>query len=236
MKHSNKDMYGANKAAISSKALLHSRTVVEKEGYVSTGILTHIEGEMMEIEMTEFKSFDLSDPVHLTIYSPVGTQRIQTCVIAKAEGSITVIFPAGVLVCLEEKREAPRFEVTQYGTIKRKMKESRETKDGTVWFEADDPIELTVRNISSTGIGFITIGGPALSREERLEAVIKLGFELQCKLEIIRIESNGEQTFYGARFHDINDQQQRALRAYLLREQIAVYYRRKEIKGKQRVF
>jgi hypothetical protein len=230
MKYSRKDMIGANKAAISSKALLHSRTVVEKEGYVSTGTLAHIEGEMMEIEMTEFRSFELGNPVHLTIYSPVGTQRIQTSVIAKAEGSITVIFPAGLLVGLEEKRESPRFEVTQYGTIKRKMRESRQTKDGTVWFEAEDHIELSVRNISSTGIGFIMSGGPALNEEERLEAVIMLGFELQCTLEIIRKDSDRDQTFYGARFHDINDQQQRALRAYLLREQIAAYYRRKESK------
>lgn len=228
MKYSRKDMIGANKAAISSKALLHSRTVVEKEGYVSTGTLAHIEGEMMEIEMSEFKSFELGNPVLLTIYSPVGTQRIQTSVIAKAEGSITVIFPAGLLVGQDEKRESPRFEVTQYGTIKRKMRESRQKKDGTVlWFEADDHIDLTVRNISSTGIGF-TMMGPALNEEERLEAVIMLGFELHCTLEIIRKESDKDQTFYGARFHDINDQQQRALRAYLLREQIAAYYRRKE--------
>ena len=92
-------------------------------------------------------------------------------------------------------------------------------------------LNYPIRNISSTGIGFILIGGPALHEEERLEAVIMLGFELQCTLEIIRKVSDREQTFYGARFHDINDEQQRALRAYLLREQIAAYYRRKESKG-----
>ncbi|BBH21799.1 hypothetical protein Back11_31440 [Paenibacillus baekrokdamisoli] len=231
---SNKETYNSGKQTFSSNALLHSRTVVEKEGYVSTGILTHVEGEMMEIEMTEFKSFELSNPVNLTLYSPVGIHRLQSTVIAKAEGSIAVIFPARSLIGLEEKREAPRFEVNHRGKLSRSLKDTRETVNGLEVIEVTDVLPLSVRNISSTGVGFVLETIDELNTDEWLEATIQLGFELSCKLEIVRKEEGSGQSFYGARFHDINEIQQRSLRAFLLREHIAAYYRRKHITANQR--
>ncbi|MBW7456948.1 PilZ domain-containing protein [Paenibacillus sepulcri] len=226
-----KELYTKAKQTYSDKVLIHSRTVVEKEGYVSTGILSHIEGEMMEIEMTEYKSFDLGNPVEMTIYSPVGIQRLQSTVIGKAEGSIAVIFPVRALSGLEEKRESPRVQIDHKGTMKKTIIETRELSTGPENFEFIEDMELAIRNISLSGLGFIVAEGPRLKTNERLEAVLSLGFELPCWLEIIRYDSDGAQSFYGARFCDLDGLQQRALRAFILREQVAAYYRRKQEKA-----
>lgn len=236
-----KDIYSADKQTVSAKVLVHSRTVVEKDGYVSTGVLAHVEGEMMEVEMSEFKSFDLGDPVSLTIYSPIGIHRIQSTVIGKAEGSLAVIFPPRSLTGLEEKREMPRIEVYQDGSFKQLVDEKGMALQQEEAEQAEleayvTHTELTVRNISFSGVGFQVMGSPMLQPDDRVEATIKIGFELSCTLEIIRKEYDGDQSFYGARFHDLDELQQRALRAFLLREQVAAYYKKKQEKGKPRSF
>ncbi|GGD75762.1 PilZ domain-containing protein [Paenibacillus nasutitermitis] len=225
-----KEGSGKEKQKFSDKVLLHSRTVVEKEGYVSTGILSHIEGEMMEIEMSEYKSFDLGNPIELTIYSPVGTQRLQSTVIGKAEGSIAAIFPARALCGLEEKRESPRVRIDHKGILHKVFSETRELSTGPETFELVEDIQLKIRNISFSGLGFVAAAGPRLETHEQLEATLSLGFELQCRLEIIRQESDGGQSFYGARFCELDEAQQRALRAFILREQVAAYYKGKQEK------
>ncbi|MBW7476775.1 PilZ domain-containing protein [Paenibacillus oenotherae] len=234
---SNKDAYGADKGMTSTKVLVHSRTVVEKEGYVSTGVLSHVEGEMIEIEMSEYKSFDLGDPVSLTIYSPVGIHRMQSTIIGKAEGSLAVIFPPRSLIGLEEKREMPRIEVYHDGLFRpvtgdRSGAEAQgEAADEEELVESALDFELTVRNISFSGIGFQVFGQSALEPDDRVKATIKIGFELSCTLEIVRKEYDGEQSFYGARFQNLDELQQRALRAFLLREQVATYYKKKQEKS-----
>ncbi|CAH1210806.1 hypothetical protein PAECIP111893_03287 [Paenibacillus plantiphilus] len=236
-----RDAYGTEKQMVSTKVLVHSRTVVEKDGYVSTGVLSHVEGEMIEIEMSEFKSFDLGDPVSLTIYSPVGIHRLQSTVIGKADGSLAVIFPPRSLIGLEEKREMPRIEVYHDGSFKRVVDKKGEAllQEAIDEAEVDAYIidtELTVRNISYSGVGFQVMGASMLQPDDRVEATIKIGFELSCTLEIIRKESDGDQFFYGARFHNLDELQQRALRAFLLREQVAAYYKKKQEKAKPRSF
>jgi hypothetical protein len=229
------ERYGVDRPSFQVKALIHSRTVVEKEGYVSTGMLAHIEGDLMEIEMSEYKSFELGDPVNMTIYSPVGIHRLQSTVIAKAENSLAVIFPPRSLAGLEEKREAPRVDVLLGGSFERRLTETVETKSGTETVEAVETVELSVVNISASGIGFVATGCPELKKDDIVEANIKIGFELRCRLEIVRKDTEAEQFFFGARFLDLNELQQRALRAFLLREQIAIYYRNKQQKEPSRV-
>ncbi|REE92813.1 PilZ domain-containing protein [Paenibacillus taihuensis] len=232
LNHRAKDHFNTGKPTFSTKALLHSRTVVEKEGYVSTGILAHAEGDMMEIEMTEFKNFELGDPVSMTIYSPVGIHRLQSTVIAKAEGSLAVIFPVRSLEGLDEKRESPRIAVMANGNIVRTLSRMVKTSEGEALVEAEDRLDISVRNISDSGIGFVFSGGSAdLKRGEALKVSLQLGFNFECGLDIIRVEDQGDGKFYGARFHALNEQQRRALRAYLLRAQVEAYFRLKQDKA-----
>lgn len=227
-----KESFSTSKSTFSTKALLHSRTVVEKEGYVSTGILTHAEGDMMEIEMTEFKNFELGDPVSMTIYSPVGIHRLQSTVIAKAEGAIAVIFPVRALEGLEEKRESTRIAVMVNGKMVRTLSRTVNTKEGETLVEAEDSLDISVRNISDSGIGFVFTGGSAdMKRGEALKVSLQLGFSFECGLDIIRVEAQGDGKFYGAKFHALDEQLQRALRAYLLRAQVEAYFRLKQDKA-----
>ncbi|SDX66701.1 PilZ domain-containing protein [Paenibacillus sp. CF384] len=223
---------GSGKPNFAIKALLHSRTMVEKEGYVATGVLAHAEGEMMEVELTEFKNFELGEPVSLTIYSPVGIQRLQSTIIAKAEGSIAVIFPLRSLSGLDEKRESPRIDIEARGTISRTYsQEVEDSKGNKMTIEATDSFDIELRNISDTGIGFSLMSPPTLAQGEILQASLALGFQLDCKVEIIRKDDGNEWKFYGARFQELDEQQQRALRAYLLRMQIEAYFKLKKEKS-----
>ncbi|MCQ6558822.1 PilZ domain-containing protein [Paenibacillus mendelii] len=222
--------YGMVNTSFPLKALLHSRTVVEKDGYVSTGVLTHIEGDMLEVEMTEFKNFELGNPVHLTVYSPVGIHRVQSTIIGKAEGSLAVLFPPRAFSGLEEKRESTRVEMLINGSFRNVLRRQIQTSEGSEILEVEEWIEFTVRNASLAGLGFEVISGPQLHPADKVEAIVKTGFDLHCTLEIVHSKSGGDHTFYGARFEELGEQERRALRAFLLREQIAVYYRMKQIK------
>ncbi|RAP75320.1 PilZ domain-containing protein [Paenibacillus montanisoli] len=224
-----KERYGLTKPFFALKALLHSRTTVEKEGYVSTGVLSYAEGEMMEIELSEYKNFELGDPVQLTVYSPVGVHRLQTTIIAKAEGAVAVIITSRLLAGLEEKRESLRVEVDMKGTITRTCTQEVERSNGekTV-IDIEDNFDVAVRNISDSGIGFSLMTGEALQKGETLKAVLFIGFRLNCQLEIIRSEESGEWGYYGARFHELDEQRQRALRAFLLKTQVEAYFMGKQ--------
>ncbi|MFC4103114.1 PilZ domain-containing protein [Paenibacillus xanthanilyticus] len=217
-------VYGKEMTTYPLETLLHSRTVVEKDGYVSTGLLTHVEGEMLEIEMSEFKSFHLGDPVHLTLYSPVGIQRMQSTVIAKAEGSLAVLLPPKSLAGLEEKREANRVEVRLDGRLQPSVRANQtEAEEGD-----EQQAVFKTKNVSLSGIGFETVHNVKLRIGDLLPAVVSMGFELSCHIEIVRSETEGEFCFYGARFVELNELQARMLRAFLIREQVSNYYRVKE--------
>ncbi|MFB9331019.1 PilZ domain-containing protein [Paenibacillus aurantiacus] len=219
-------VYGKEMTTYPLQALLDSRTVVEKDGYVSTGLVTHVEGEMLEIEMSEFKSFHLGDPVHLTLYSPVGIQRLQSTVIAVAEGSLAVLLPPKSLAGLEEKREATRVEVRLDGKIQPSTQATG--AEGADDIDEEPAAVFKTRNVSLSGIGFEAVHNVTLGIGEILPAVVSLGHELSCQLEIVRRELEGEYCFYGARFVGLNELQTRMLRAFLIREQVSNYYRIKE--------
>ncbi|WP_182302404.1 hypothetical protein [Cohnella cholangitidis] len=65
--------------------LLHCRTVVEGKNFVTTGVMTHVEGELFEVELPEFDQFELGETVKLTVYSPAGIQSMPSIVFAKYE-------------------------------------------------------------------------------------------------------------------------------------------------------
>ncbi|MFC4811443.1 PilZ domain-containing protein [Paenibacillus sp. GCM10023250] len=233
MKARIQDVYGSgDRARFTLKALLHSRTVVEKDGYVSTGILTHAEGDMMEIELTEFRNFELGDPVNLTVYSPVGIHRLRSSVIAKASGALAVLFPERSLAGLEERRESPRVDVAVQGKLKHRQTETVTGKnDERHTFELEEEFEFVTRNISDSGIGFkLLFGGPKLDIGDVYDVTLALETQFPCRLEIIRKDDSGQREGYGARFLDLSEQQRRGVRAFLIREQVGAYFRLKQQK------
>src|SRR5690348_8705771 len=101
----------------SSGVLMHSRTVIEKENFISIGVLTYIEGDVIEVEIEKNSSFNLSDAVKIIIYSPGGIYVFHTTIIAKEQGSIIVINPPENQKRFDEKRAHHRLDLKKEGLI-----------------------------------------------------------------------------------------------------------------------
>jgi|GEM_PF-264339 len=261
------------KELIAPKVLVHSRTVVEKQDYVTTGISTYVEGELLGIDLNEYKRFELGDSVQLTFYSPVGIHRLQSTIIGKGEGSIAVIFPPKAFQFVE-KRESPRVQVEAAGKLRMGLEEfsprdqlklqwsqelsvdnlneellarleqlmepasSEEREPGKEAIMEEGVVPISIRNISTSGIGFVIdrtsifvplSTGDSAAAELRIEGQLPLA----CKLVIVRSEDRPEGRYYGARFEEIHEEQLRTLRAFILREQVNMFYRNRNKKADQ---
>lgn len=260
---SGQELHKKDKVMIAPKALVHSRTIVEKQDYVTTGISTYVEGELLGIDLNEYKRFELGDSVQLTFYSPAGIHRLQSTIIAKDEGSIAVIFPPRAFQFVE-KRESPRVAVTAVGKLllpqEGEVKTAPKAADliapaneglmsaellaeldelfQEVGIEQDESEGTPIRicNISNSGVGFLIEQPSApLMTGENVEAELRIDGQrlIRCTLSIVRSETTPEGKYYGARFEGIAEKEQRALRAYILREQVSMFYtnRRKLLKA-----
>lgn len=252
------EMHKKEKEMIAPKALVHSRTVVEKQDYVTTGISTYVEGDLLGIDLNEYKRFDLGDSVQLTFYSPVGIHRLQSTIIGKDEGSIAVIFPPRAFQFVE-KRESPRLEVTAEGSLRIEQKQEQKSSsglskaepgeatdsalddqllahleallsDGEVPEERDSSSDVPIRiqNISMSGLGFLIehptmrlFAGDNVKADLQIEGQRKLS----CSLHVVRAVDESEGRYYGAKIEGMDEVQQRTLRAFILREQVSIFYR-----------
>ncbi|AFH59153.1 PilZ domain-containing protein [Paenibacillus caseinilyticus] len=214
-----------------SGILLHSRTVVEKANFVSTGILSFAEGDILEIEMSEYKVFDLGDTVKLTVYSPGGIYMFESTVVAKDHGALIIINPPQNRNLFAEKRENPRITVKEEGRVL-----SVQMADGTDRL-LEDKIELSVHNISISGIGFTIREDLGIGRGAVVHLHLQLGFEMPCRAEIARTEKteNGE-FYYGAQFIDLAKDKANSLRAYVLKKQVETHFRTKREESAKRIF
>jgi uncharacterized protein (DUF3820 family) len=205
---------GSDRDLLPLNILLHCRTVVEKQNFVSTGVMTHVEGELFEVELPEFDVFDLGESVKLTIYSPAGMQSFPSTVFAKYEGAIALILPPQLLKRFEEKREFPRVEVSGSVHIVHLL-------DGQGQERAlENPVEVSLRNISISGIGFEAPDVPEFNKTVKLKANVEIGFGFSCELEIVRREQQELNILCGAKMKLLEPEMLRPLRAFILRQQV----------------
>lgn len=194
--------------------LLHCRTVVEKTNFVTTGVMTHVEGELFEVEIPEFELFELGETVKLTVYSPAGIQTIQSIVFAKYEGAIAVLQPPNLQKRFKERREHPRIEISGNARVYHAIGETGEE------IRLDQPLELTVIDISLSGLGFSGPDAHQINRNMRLKAKVEIGFGFDCELEIIRRERQEDKVLLGAKMHVLEPEMMRPLRAIILCHQV----------------
>lgn len=213
-----------------SGILLNSRTVVEKRDFVSTGILSYAEGDILEVEISDYKAFDLGDTVKLTVYSPGGIYTFQSTVVAKDHGAIMVINPPQNRNRFTEKRENPRVDVNQEGFLL-----SIQEPDAGIQV-LKEQVALEVQNISVSGVGFILPHDMKLSTHALADVRLNLGFEMPCQLEIIRHDPMENGNYYGARYVDIASDKANALRAFVLKKQVENRFSSKRDDFKKRVF
>jgi c-di-GMP-binding flagellar brake protein YcgR len=211
--------------------LVHCRTVVEKKDYVSTGVLTYAEGDMVEIEIGDYQQFELGNIVKLTIYTPEGIFMFNTTVIAKDEGFLILINPPENRRKFSEKRKEMRVEVEREGAFYGHWPLGSEEKK--VFTQA---IVIAVSNISQTGIGFIMQSNLKLSLGEQIDIAVDIGVKLICKAEVKRMDEVEKGSLYGAEIIEITVEHSKALRAFVLKSQVLHRSNLKKKDTQKRVF
>ncbi|TVY09381.1 PilZ domain-containing protein [Paenibacillus cremeus] len=201
-----------------SGILMQSRTVVEKKDFVSTGVLTYAEGDILEIEIAEYKAFKLGESVKLTVYSPGGIYPFESTVVAIDHGALMVINPPQNRNLFAEKRESPRVNVSQSGKI------TSITKPFRIKQPLESQVELLVQNISVIGVGFKVLDMIDIPKLAKVDVSLDLGFELACSVEIVRTEPLEVGCFYGAKYIDLPADKMNPLRAFVLKHQVMNHY------------
>jgi len=212
--------------------MLNSRTVVEKKEFISTGILTYVEGDVIEIEIGDYRAFELSDKVKVTVYTPIGIFTFTTSVLAKEQGSVMVINPPENRQKFAEKRVHTRLEIDKTGKL-----------EGIRAFERaqlqilPEPLTMMMKNVSMAGIGFVLKGELKLEGGMHIMFTADIGIRLSCSAMITRNVNmlQNIENYYGAELVDVPDPQMKALRAFLLTKQIEMYSQSKKL-GQKRVF
>ncbi|MDF2925868.1 MAG: hypothetical protein K0R57_4782 [Paenibacillaceae bacterium] len=211
--------------------LVHCRTVVEKKDFVSTGIMTFAEGDLLEVEINDYAVFNLGENVKLTVYTPIGIYIITSTIIGKDTGSLMMINPPENQRRFLDKREYPRVEVDRSGVLA-SLAGSLEGDRHVL----SEPVPLQLRNISLSGIGFTASPGLLLDTNTHVEIELDLGTIIPCVAEIMRTERESESLYYGARYVRMADDKMNSLRAFILREQISAHYATKQIEDRKRLF
>lgn len=211
--------------------LMHCRTVVEKKDFVSTGIMTFVEGDLIEVEISDFGRFNLGESVKLTVYTPAGIYNIPSTIVGKDTGSLMVINPPENQRKFLEKREFPRVEVERNGIVASVAASSRVKPQ-----VFNNPINLQVKNISQSGIGFVLEEGHPIVNSSLLELELDLGAIIPCSAQVVRSEQADEQMYYGAQFVRLGEDKLNSLRAFILREQISAHYAMKQRGDRKRLF
>jgi hypothetical protein len=210
-----KQMTELEKDLLPLNVLLHCRTVVEGKNFVTTGVMTHVEGELFEVELHEFEQFELGEAVKLTIYSPAGRQSMASVVFAKYEGAIAVLQPPELRKRFTERRENPRVEIAGTAQIISELNEWGEE------IELESPSVLTVHDISISGINLSGQDARHFAPQSRLVARIEIGIEFKCELEIVRRErQEDDEMRCGAIMRVLEPEMLRPLRAMILRQQV----------------
>lgn len=109
--------YTMDSPGLLSGALLNCRTVIEGSGCVATGMLSYMEGDLIDIELPQFEHFELGEQVKVTIYSGMGIVNFFTKIIARNEGSLLLIHPPQQQQRFTDKRESPRVIIRKHGFI-----------------------------------------------------------------------------------------------------------------------
>jgi hypothetical protein len=209
----------------------HCRTVVEKKDFVSTGIMSFAEGDMLEVEISDFDRFVLGESVKLTVYTPVGIYLIPSTIVGKDTGSLMMINPPENQRKFQDKRQYPRVEVAKSGHLASVL-----NSGGRNSLVLPKPVPFQIRNISLSGIGFTMPEEVKLDPSSNVEMEIDVGTIIPCTAEIVRTEMAEEGVYYGARYIQVAGDKLNSLRAFILREQIAAHSITKRDSNRKRMF
>ncbi|RTE09000.1 PilZ domain-containing protein [Paenibacillus whitsoniae] len=213
-------LYGS-KEGYDADVLIDSKTMVGKDDFVATGVLTYALGDIMEVELPEYDVFQLGDKVKMVVYSKSGLFVLHTTVIAKEAGSLMVLNPPENRRKFTEKREHARVQVGYSGRLIGLQGRGAQ-------HQLENPITIEIKNISMSGIGFTIQDAPMIDKiiqkQSLLDVELILDFNMASSIEIVRKEWLEEGFYYGASFTSVETEQAKALRGFILRKQIETYF------------
>jgi c-di-GMP-binding flagellar brake protein YcgR len=205
--------------------LLEAKTMLAKRDFVSTGILTYAEGDIFEVEISEWQLFHLGDKIKVTMYSRIGIHTFESTVIAKDSGGVMFINPPELQRKFMDKRQHQRIEVSQVGLIHTIFE-----TPGLEGTPLTMSIPFNITDISLGGVGFVLLPGEReFATPMQVGVDLDLGFVLSTITEIIRKNPANEGIFYGAKFKAMPPEKIVSLRACIFRVQVANHFTQKRI-------
>jgi len=219
-KDSSVSFYGS-KEGNDISVLLECKTVIEKKDFVAAGTLTYAHGDIIEIELPQCGNFDLKESVKIIIYTRNGMFVFETMVVARSDDSLVVINPPENRRKFVDKREHPRVDVRHQGSL-------HSIHDRTGLKAMEEPIPLTVSNVSLNGAGFVLGYDLGVAPGTALAVELDLGFPLAVKAEVVRKVKTEQGFFYGTRFDAVPAELTNTLRAFVLRKQVEDYFLKKK--------
>ncbi|MCI3921470.1 PilZ domain-containing protein [Paenibacillus sp. TRM 82003] len=190
-----------------------SKVSVEGTEYLSTGSVSYIEGDIIEIELSYATFFTPGEQVKLTVYSTNGFMTLLSSVIARDTGILMVLNPPENQR-LATRRQFPRIDLSRTGTLEAlRWSEGGENK-------LDEAVSLEIQNISLGGLGFHLPVDPGIRAMMVADVSLEILGGLQCSIEISRKSMSQGKIYIGARFLDLGPEQNTMLRGYILRMQV----------------
>ncbi|CAM3458251.1 PilZ domain-containing protein [Marinicrinis lubricantis] len=217
----------SSSSTASSGILLDSRTVLETKDFVTSGMLTYAEGDIVEIELSDSNKFELGQPVKLSIYSLGGIYTFTSSVVAIDIDVIVALIPPETQKKFLNRREHPRVKVKEQGLIK--AHDKREPKTEL------EPLNIDIQDISLGGVGFmLPASEPGLSGK-RLQLELTTGLEVQFEVEVVRHTAKDGGMFYGCKICSFPQDKITSFQAFILTRQIHIRSEQRKQMAKARL-
>jgi hypothetical protein len=204
------------------KPFIGCSVVLEKNEVVSMGMITFIEGDVMEIEISQYKEYGLGDYVKIVIYSAEGMFQLHTSVIAKDTGLLILITPPKIQQQLLNQRQHPRVDIQGEGCIRSITDVNRkETIDLT------ESAGIAIMNVGMGGVGFTSTFPLQLKEKMLLSIEFQMDTDYYCTIEIAHVKKTEKGIYYGSNFKELPKDKVNSLRAFILRQQVENRFKQK---------
>jgi c-di-GMP-binding flagellar brake protein YcgR len=195
--------------SVTEEQFVGSITVIQRNDIVITGKISHIEGDLIELEVTipEANQLVLGSEVKLVIYTSYGIMNFMTSLFAKEYGTLLFLVPQEIQSLFLKKRAFPRFEVNQNAFLYQKP-------------DTEPLLEVLVNNVGLGGIGFTVDTAIPLPSYKKMYVDMNFENKILLGIEIIHSKPAEIGQYYGVKFVDLSPKTMNSLRAYILMRQV----------------
>lgn len=206
-----------NLISVTEEQFIGSIAVIQKNDFVVTGTLTHIEGDLIELEIggADADMLKLGIEVKLVVYTQHGILNFTTSLVAKEFGTVLFLVPPDIQSLFLKKRSHPRFEINMRGKL---FAEPDELGGAEPY--SKDPLEILVNNVGLGGIGFTTDASILIPEKKIMYVDMFFENKMLLALEIIHNKPMEESLYYGAKFVELSSKSFTSLRAFILMKQV----------------